>query len=327
MIINSKIVNRKRFSLKKVILKKVWACVIQACITQSCITQVFFVKQASIKHAFIKHILTKQAVIPLMQMRRFLLLLISTTFFVTACSTTTEETVANNDLLTAKALYFDKRTPDDFYHEESSSELFASISHVKNIGILPLDNRSGLSVYELSSDDFVEAMTWDEQATVYQPLYSQLVANSETDLYYQFTRVNPDLPEFVDISRVFKAGTLNRAGVDRSDEDGEYQGKIMLTDMTAADVKQVVEYLWMFSFSNNYSNAVLESYTNETVDEFIHTLKQAKINFSYDGSCDEIELYEIRYSIAKESGLIWRDKVLMNTFSAKRDGISVEICK
>ena len=227
MIINRKIVNRKRLSLKKV-----WARVIQTCVTQASI---------------------KQAVIPLMQMRRFLLLLISTTFFVTACGSTTattEETVANNDLLTAKALYFDKRTPDDFYHEESSSDLFASISHVKNIGILPLDNRSGLSVYELSSDDFVEAMTWDEQATVYQPLYSQLVANSETDLYYQFTRVNPDLPEFVDISRVFKADILNRAGVDRSDEDGEYQGKITLTDMTAAAVKQVVEYLWMFSFSN-----------------------------------------------------------------------------
>ncbi len=324
-MINSKIANRKRLSLKKVSLKKVWACVIQTCAIQA-----FSVKQAFIKQNFIKHAFTKQAVIPLMQMRRFLLLLISTTFFVTACGSTTattEETVADNDLLTAKALYFDKRTPDGFYREESSSDLFASISHVKNIGILPLDNRFGLSVYELSSDDFVEAMTWDEQATVYQPLYSQLVANSETDLYYQFTRVNPDLPEFVDISRVFKANTINRSGVDRSDEDGEYQGKITLTDITVADVKQVVEYLWVFSFSNNYSNAVLESYTSETADEFIHILKQAKINFSYDGSCDEIELYEIRYSIAKESGLIWRDKVLMNTFSAKRNGISVEICK
>ncbi len=299
MIINSKIVNKKRFSSK------------QAC---SCVIKTYIIQQS---------------VLPFLQKWRFLLLLLPVTFFVTACSSTitTEEAAVDNDLFVAKALYFDKRTPDDFYHEESSSDLFASISHVKNIGILPLDNRSGLSVYELSSDDFVEAMTWDEQATVYQPLYSQLVANSETDLYYQFTRVNPDLPEFVDISRVFKASVLNRAGVDRSNEDGEYQGKITLTDITVADVKQLVEYLWMFSFSNNYSNAVLESYTRETVDEFIHTLKQARINFSHDGSCDEIELYEISYSIAKESGLIWRDKVLMSTFSAKRNGTSVEICK
>jgi len=271
----------------------------------------------------------KHAVIAFIQKWQFLLLLLPVTFFVTACGSTvtTEETVENNDLLVAKALYFDKRTPDGFYHEESSNELFASISHVKNTGILPLDNRSGLSVYELSSNDFVEAMVWDELATVYQPLYAQLVDNSETDLYYQFTRINPDLPEFIDISRVFKASVLNRAGVDRSDEDGEYQGKIMLTDITVAKVKQVVEYLWMFSFSNNYSNAVLESYTNETADDFIHTLKQAQINFSYDGSCDEIELYEIRYSVAKESGLIWRDKILMSTFSAKRSGASVELCQ
>ena len=266
-----------------------------------------------------------------MRMWRFLLLLSSITLFASACTegdaVDGSKMAEDNSLLIAKALYFDKRTPDDFYHEESSDNLFTSISHVKNIGILPMDNRTGLSVYELSSNDFVEAMAWDEQATIYQPLYSQLVDNTETELYYQFTRVNPDLPEFVDISRVFKAATLDRSGVDRNDDEGEYQGKIMLTDISSTNVKQVVEYLWMFSFSNNYSNAVLESYTTETADEFIHIMKQAEINFSYNDNCDAIELYEVRYSVAKESGLIWRDKILMDTFSAKRSGVSVDICQ
>ena len=269
-------------------------------------------------------------VIPLKAIGRSLLLL-SVTYLLTACSSAEEVTsssnAGDNDLLIAKALYFDKRIPDNFYNETSTDDLFSSISHVKNTGILPPNGRNGLSVYELSSDDFVEAMAWDEQATAYQPLYSQLVDNSETKLYYQFTRVNPDLPEFKDISRVFKADMLDRRGVNRNEEDGEYQGKITLTDMTAVDIKQLVEYLWMFSYSNNYSNAVLESYTSETADEFIHTMKQAEINFSYDGSCDEIELYEIRYSINKESGLIWKDKQLLNTFNTKRSGISVEVCE
>ena len=262
---------------------------------------------------------------------RSLVLLFSVTLFLAACSSAEEVTGASkvtedNNLLTAKALYFDKRIPDNFYRETSSDDLFVSISHVKNTGILPFSGRNGVSVYELSSNDFVEAMAWDEQATVYQPLYSQLVDNSETKLYYQFTRVNPDLPEFKDISRVFKANMLDRSGVNRNEEDGEYQGKITLANMNAGAIKQLVEYLWMFSYSNNYSNAVLESYTRETVSEFIHTMKQAEINFSYDGSCDEISSYEIRYSINKESGLIWKDKFLLDTFTAKRSGVSVEVC-
>ena len=262
---------------------------------------------------------------------RSLVLLFSVTFFLAACSSAEEVTDASkvtedNNLLIAEALYFDKRIPDDFYREASSDDLFVSISHVKNTGIIPFSGRNGVSVYELSSNDFVEAMAWDEQATVYQPLYSQLVDNSETKLYYQFTRVNPDLPEFKDISRVFKANMLDRSGVNRNEEDGEYQGKITLANMNAGAIKQLVEYLWMFSYSNNYSNAVLESYTRETEDEFIHTMKQAEINFSYDGSCDEISSYEIRYSINKESGLIWKDKFLLDTFTAKRSGISVEVC-
>lgn len=271
-------------------------------------------------------------VISLKAIWQSLLLLFSVTYLLTACSSAeevndTSTAAEGNNLLIAEALYFDKRIPDDFYREASSDDSFASISHVKNTGILPLNGRNGISVYELSSDDFTEAMTWDEQATTYQPLYSQLVDNSETKLYYQFTRVNPDLPEFKDISRVFKADMLDRRGVNRNEEDGEYQGKITLTDMTAVDIKQLVEYLWMFSYSNNYSNAVLESYTSETVDEFIHTMKQAKIDFSHDGSCDEIELYEIRYSINKASGLIWKDKQLLNTFNTKRSGVMVEVCE
>ncbi len=315
------IINRKRFSLKRT-----WPGIAQRCVIQLRLIQPSFVQVR-----FIQASLIQQGLISLIHMWRFLLLLLSITLFTSACTegdTAVEsKTAEDNNLLVAKALYFDKRTPDDFYHEESSDNLFASISHVKNIGILPIDNRTGLSVYELSSNDFVEAMTWDEQATTYQPLYSQLVDNTETELYYQFTRVNPDLPEFIDISRVFKAAVLDRSGVDRSDDAGEYQGKITLTDIRSTDVKQVVEYLWMFSFSNNYSNAVLESYTTETEDEFIHTMKQAKINFSYNDNCDAIELYEVRYSIAKESGLIWRDKTLMDTFSTKRSGVSVELCK
>ncbi len=272
----------------------------------------------------------------LMRMRLPFLLLVSMLMSVTACSVEPDAEVVDNaknsvdvnsDIAIASALYLDRRTPDGFYQEDYPDDLFTSLSHVKNTTILAPGDRAGLSVYELSSNDFVEAMSWDEQATAYQPLYSQLVDTIETDLYYQFTRVNPDLPEFIDISRVFKASAIDRSGVDRSDEEAEYQGKITLAVITAIDIKRVVEYLWTFSFSNNYSNAVLESYTTETENDFVHIMKQAKINFSHSEDCDTVEINEVRYAVAKDSGLIWRDKVLLRSFLAKRNGSLVEVCK
>jgi len=230
----------------------------------------------------------------------------------------------SNEIKIAAALYNNNRVPGDFYQEDYPENLFGSVSHVKNIDLVIND---GLPEYELASNDFVEAMEWDEQAAVAKDFYDQLVDVSETALYYQFTRVNPDLPELIYMSRVFKETMLDRAGVDRSDEDGEYKGKITLIEITAADVKFIVEYLWIFTFSNNYSNAILESYTLENDDEFIHIMTQAKLDFSYNDGCDTVNLYEVRYTVPKATGLIWRDKEFIGTFLATRNNNLIEICR
>ena len=71
---------------------------------------------------------------------------------------------------------------------------------------------------------------------------------------------------------------------------------------------------------------MLESYTTETDIEYIHIMKQAKLNLSYSESCDTVEMYEIRYTVAKASGLIWKDKVFVRQFSAKVTNGQIEIC-
>jgi hypothetical protein len=126
--------------------------------------------------------------------------------------------------------------------------------------------------------------------------------------------------------RVFKANVLDRNGVDRSDEDGEYKGRITAADITSDKVKEILEYLWMFTLSNNYRNAVLDSYTTEKADTFVHIMNQARLNFSNNENCDTIEVYEIHYTIPKASGFIWKDKTLTHTFSTKRVGNRIEIC-
>jgi len=232
-----------------------------------------------------------------------------------------------SEMKIARALYFDQRTPEGFYKEAFQNDTFYSVSHVKNTSLLPVVDRAGLSVHELASDNFTEAMAWSDKAAEYQQSYKQLAANSETMLYFQFTRFDPASPQFINMNRVFKASVLDRNGVDRSDESASYKGRITMPNLTAENVKLIIEYLWTFTLSNNYRNAVLESYTTETENEFVHIMKQARLSLNYSGGCDDVEVYEVRYRIPKDSGFIWKEKVLSSTFSAKRTDSYLEICQ
>lgn len=235
--------------------------------------------------------------------------------------------INNGEMVIAKALYFDKRTPDGFYKESVPNDAFYSVTHVKNTSLLPVADRAGLPVHELASNDFSEALLWSDKAAKYQPSYSQLAGNSETMLYYQFTRFDPASPQFINMHRVFKASVLDRSGVDRNDENASYKGRITMPNLTADKVKLIIEYLWMFTLSNNYRNAILESYTTETETEFVHIMKQAQLKLNYNSGCDDVEVYDVRYRIPKDSGFIWKEKVLTDSFRAKRTDSYLEICK
>lgn len=234
---------------------------------------------------------------------------------------------AASNMEIAQALYFGERILVDFYKEDKQGDAFYTISHVKNTSLLPVVDRAGLSAFELASDDFVEALAWSDKTAEFHESNLQLTDNTETLLYYQFSRFNPDFPEVINIHRVFKASILDRSGVDRSDEDARYKGRITSPGLAVENVKMIVEYLWMFTLSNNYGNAVLDSSITETVDEYVHVMKQASLNRGINGNCDSIEIYEIRYTVPKSSGFIWKDKVLTKVFTAKNSGSFVEMCQ
>jgi len=221
----------------------------------------------------------------------------------------------------ASALYFDQRTPTDFYKENFQNDKFHITSHVKNTDLLPISSRQGLTSYELSSNDFVEAMNWSEQSVVLQTSYKQLVDTTETLLYYQFTRVDPTAPQFIHLNRVLKANALDRNGVDSS-----YKGRITLVNMTVSDVKYIVEYLWTFTMNNNYGNAVLSSSITESSTEFVYFMQQASLNSNFSGSCDAIDVYDVRYTVSKASGFIRKSETLNQTIKARRTGDNLEIC-
>lgn len=253
------------------------------------------------------------------------------TLIISACSGS-QEPVANDgsavkssseasDIAIARAVYFDERTPDGFYQESSPGDAYYVTSHIKNIDLLPLVDRAGEPVYELASDDFNESLAWSEQAANFQSSYPQLVDNSETLLYHQFTRVDPAAPEFIYLNRVLKASVLDRNGV-----NDDYKGRITIATMTTSDIKLIVEYLWTFTINNNYGNAVLSSSTVETASDYVHVLKQAKLNMNVNTGCDTINIYETHYTIPKVSGFIWKEDLNQRVISTKRTGDSVVLC-
>ncbi|MBL4710903.1 MAG: hypothetical protein JKX75_00085 [Gammaproteobacteria bacterium] len=225
------------------------------------------------------------------------------------------------DLKIAQSVYFDQRIPDEFYQEQYSNDAYYNTSHIKNTDLLSLVDKVGVAIFDLSSDDFNEALAWSEQAENFQSIYKQLVGNSETSLYHQFSRVDPASPEFIFLQRVFKLSILDRNGI-----NDDYKGRITIAGMTAADVKLIVEYLWTFTISNNYGYAVLSSTTVETVDDFIHTMLQANLTMSFNENCDLIEVYEINYTVSKASGFIMKSDVLKRVITSKRTGDYIEIC-
>ena len=248
----------------------------------------------------------------------------------TACGSRSAAPVSNinnaatgdiSDMAIATALYFDKRAPDSFYRESTDAASYVSVGHIKSVDLVVAANRGDMPDYELSTDSADQALVWSEQAASSQPGYRQLVDSSETFLYYQFTRVDPANPQFVEKKRVFKASVLDRHGATDS-----YLGRITLATINAEQVGQIVEYLWWFSNENNYGNAVLTSATSGTDVAWVHVIQRAKLYPSTNGGCDTIELYDDRYTVARDSGFIRKQSMLSRIVSARRDGARIKLC-
>jgi hypothetical protein len=256
--------------------------------------------------------------------------------FISACSqaggdvsaqkdTDHQATSDNDEVSIMQALYNNVRTPDGFYHEVLPTNGFYTISHVKNTDLLSPVDRAGVAVYELSTDDFSEALDWSETAATYQASYKALVDNTESDFYLQFTRADPAAPELMHLSRVFKRSVLDRSGVDRN-ADGAYQGRVALTSMNTDKLRSMVEYLWLFSFSNNYGNAVLSSSISESSDEYRHLMREARLIAGTGGACDRIDVYETLYETDRATGMIWKTRRLAHSFLAKNEAGEFSVC-
>ncbi|MGD8886215.1 MAG: hypothetical protein PVF34_11355 [Gammaproteobacteria bacterium] len=225
----------------------------------------------------------------------------------------------------AQAVYTDRRVPEDFYQLDSSDDAFYTTYQLKNTDLVAPADRDGLPVYELSTNDFSEALQWTETAAGHRPVYKQLVDTTETDLYFEFTRVDLNNPQFVDRYRVLKRSVVNRDGVDLSHPDN-YHGTVTAVSASAELVKTLDEYFWTFSAANNYGIAVLESTIAENTDAFSHAMVEARLQPAFDGSCDTITVVNVTYSTDKASGDIYTMENVIHTVYAQRNAYGFELC-
>jgi hypothetical protein len=195
--------------------------------------------------------------------------------------------------------------PDTFFVDERfDTPRSYSLYHVKDTSVS----------YELCTDDFAEALAWEDADNISRPVNGHFVDSYENDRYFEVIRelsfpgdignvANDTSPGF---ARVFKCSSVDRNGVDRNLRNG-YGGTLNTRPLTASVVREFAEYLWQFTFFETSNRKVLDSYSNESADSYDHTLLLGFLVNQGFGRCDRIEVVDWVFSADKSTGEVNRD--------------------
>lgn len=214
--------------------------------------------------------------------------------------------------------------PDGFFIDERASTPGSySLYHVKDPS----------SSYELCSDDFATAQQWEAADNAARSVTGHYVGEYENGRYFEFVRElafendvgNIDDATSPGFARIFKCGSIDRDGVDRSLLDG-YAGRLNMRPLTATQVRTATEYLWQFTFFPYAHKKVLDSYSGQTGEALQHTLVLAFGINQGDDRCDRIDVSAWQFSADRDTGELSKAFSKLHSFEARlRDGIP-ELC-
>lgn len=235
-------------------------------------------------------------------------------------STQPLKTIPSNDAIIATVYDSGYSVPDNFFVDErANTSRSYSLYHVKDTSVS----------YELCTNDYAEALAWEEADNEGRPVNGYFVGSYENDKYFEFIRElsypddigntgNDTSPGF---ARVFKCSSVDRNGVDRNLRDG-YGGTLNARPLTAEVVRDFAEYLWQFTFFETSQKKVLDSYSTERANSHDHTLLLGfVINQGFD-QCDRIEVVEWTFRADKSTGDVSRDFRFLFSLEAQLvDGI------
>jgi hypothetical protein len=228
--------------------------------------------------------------------------------------------VEQSDLQIAQNLYAGSpRTPQGFYSDPlPNGHEYVSTAHLKNGDITQLTASD--PIHELCSNDWAQALAWSEASAQNAPQYADLVETNDDVRYFEFGRVRQGTPTFYVRSRIFKCAYLDRSAANLRVVEGE-AGNFNQRPITAADLRNLAEYLWHFTIYNNAGNVVLKSAGASAQGELTHTLHIASVvRGAISPSCDRIDVRAWQHRVDTATGRMQLNLQTLWSFGARDAG-------
>jgi hypothetical protein len=235
--------------------------------------------------------------------------------------------VTQSDLQIAESVYgTGSRTPAGFYADPPpSGHDYVATTHLKNSDV-DAAAVAPQPLYELCTDDWNQALAWSELGAQNAPQYSDLVETSNDPRYFEFGRVRQGDPTFYVRARVFKCAYLDRAEANLRVAAGP-AGELNRRPLTAADLRELSEYLWQFTQYNNVGYAVLASGGTSTTAALTHTLHIAKLaRGGISTACDRVDVISWRHTLDAATGSLQLEATTLWSFGAQEAAGVVSLC-
>lgn len=184
--------------------------------------------------------------------------------------------------------------PDNFNYEKN---LDGSLYYENTISIRTSKN----TWVELDTNEKRQAKEWSEISSLAGAYYRELVAERETEKYFEFKRVYSVNQSDIILSRVHKSSYFVPS-LDKLNPSNNI-GTLKVTPIDKESTKLFIEYLWT-SYLVCHPDKVLEYRVIEYPDNVRYNLKSVNVIYGDWGVCDVIEVKEFDFYIDKQSGKV-----------------------
>lgn len=154
---------------------------------------------------------------------------------------------------------------------------------------------------ELSTNDKQQAKDWSEISSSTSDYYRDVVAERETDKYFEFKRVRSSNPGDIILSRVHKSSYFIPT-YDRFNQTNKI-GVLMVTLINKEAATHFIEYMWA-NYLIGSGGKILENTIVEYHNRIRYNLKSVYVTYGDFGICDVIAVNNFDFYIDKESGVV-----------------------
>lgn len=164
------------------------------------------------------------------------------------------------------------------------------------------------------TDDRDQALAWSNEVDSVSATHGDVLAERETEKFFEFTREWPVVSPYAIIDRVYKCSYLDPSG---SGFDGEtyVYGVLNVRPISSSVVKELCEFLYASGRVSGIN--VFASVTVDRDTHFEHGIFTPRIVFGDYCMYDEVTLWKYEFSIDKTSGLVLLRKIPKMTINGR----------